>query len=111
MVLLRGSKIAQSFWLRIFDAQRAQRLANRRRMMAEIVHHRHAAGDAAHFHAALDAFERVERGLDLVVLQAAMLGAGDHGQRVAHVQFAHQVQVKLEAGDFELASPSGRSGC
>ena len=82
--------------------QRAQRLANRGRMMAEVVHHRHAAGDAAHFHAALDAFEGVERGLDLLVLQAAMLGAGDHRQRVAHVEFAHQVQVELEAGNLEL---------
>ena len=29
-----------------------------------------------------------KRGLDLVVLQPAMFGAGDHGQGVAHVQFA-----------------------
>ena len=31
-----------------------------------------------------------------------MLGAGDDRQGVAHVQFAHQVGVELEAGDLEL---------
>ena len=71
-------------------------------MMAEVVHHRHAAGDAAHFHAALDAFEGVEGGLDLLVLEAAMLGARDDRQRVAHVEFADEVQVELEAGNLEL---------
>ena len=71
-------------------------------MMAEIVNHRHAARDAAHFHPALDALERVERGLDLLVLQPAMFRRADDRQRVAHVQFADQVQVKLEAGNFKL---------
>ena len=56
-------------------------------------------------------FERVEGGLDLLVLQPAMFGAGNHRQRVAHVQLADQVQVELEAGNLELAWPSGRSGC
>ena len=32
----------------------------------------------------------------------AMFGAGDDGQRVADVQFADQVQVKFEAGNFKL---------
>ena len=71
-------------------------------MMAEVVHHRHAARDAAHFHPALDALERVERGLDLLVFQPAMLGARDHRQRVPHVEFADQVQVEFEARDFKL---------
>ena len=35
-----------------------------------------------------------------------MLGAGDDGQRVAHVEFADEVGVELEAGDLEL----GRRG-
>ena len=76
------------------DAQRAQRLADGRRMMAEIVHHRHAAADAAHFHAPLDALERVERRLDLLVLQAAMLRSRHHGQRVADIQFADQIEMR-----------------
>ena len=88
--------------VRVAQAQRAQRLADGGRMMAEIVHHRHAAGDAAHFHAALDALERVEGGLNLLVGQAAMLGAGDDGQGVAHVEFADQVEMELEAGNFKL---------
>ena len=92
VVLVRGSKMAQTFCVRILDAQRAQGLANRGGMMAEVVHHRHAAGNAAHFHAALDALEGVEGGLDLVVLEAAMLGAGDDRQRVAHVEFADEVE-------------------
>ena len=71
-------------------------------MMAEVIHDRHAAGDAADFHAALDAFEGVEGGLDLVVLEAAMFGARDDRQRVAHVEFAHEVGVELEAGNLEL---------
>ena len=73
------------FFARIFQAQRLQRLADGRWMMAEIVDHRHAARDAAHFHPPPDALERVEGRLDLLVLQPAMLGAGDHRQRVAGV--------------------------
>jgi len=46
-------------------------------MVAEIVNQRHATRDAAHFHPPLDAFERVERALDLLVLQAAMFRARD----------------------------------
>ena len=72
-------------------------------MMAKIVHHRHAPGDAAHFHAALDAFESVEAGLNLLVGQAAMLGAGHHRQGVAHVEFPHQVEMKLEARNLKFA--------
>ena len=71
-------------------------------MVAEVVHHRHAARDAAHFHPPFDAFEGVERGLDLMVFQPAMLGAGDDRQRVAHVEFAHQVQVEFEAGNLKF---------
>src|ERR1035438_1086736 len=73
-------------------------------MMAEVVHHRHPAGDASDFHAALDAFEGVEGGLNLVVLEAAMLGAGDDRQRVPHVELAHEVRVELKAGNLELGS-------
>jgi hypothetical protein len=72
-------------------------------MMAEIVHHRHPAGDAAHFHAALDAFEGVEGGLNLFVGQAAMFGAGDHRQGVAHVDLPHQVEMEFEARNLKLA--------
>ena len=85
-----------------------KRLADGRRMMAEIVNQRHAARDAAHFHASLDALERVERGLNLFVRQAAMFRARDNRQRVADIQFADEIQMKLEAWDFKLASPSGR---
>ena len=56
-----------NFLVWVFQPQRFQRLANRRWVMAKVVHHGHAAHDAAHFHAALDAFERVERGLNLLV--------------------------------------------
>jgi hypothetical protein len=39
-----------------------------------------------------------ERRLDLLVLQAAMLGAGDDRQCVAHIQFTDEVQVNLKLG-------------
>ena len=82
--------------------QRAQGLADGRRMMAEIVYHRDAAGHAAHFHPPPHAFEGVEAGLDLFVGQPAMLGGGDDGQRVAHIELAHHVEMELEAGDFKF---------
>src|SRR5262249_2969355 len=41
-------------------------------------------------------------GLDLMVLQSAMLGASNHRQGIADIKFAHQVCVELETGDFEL---------
>ena len=71
-------------------------------MVAEVVHHGHAARDAAHFHPPFDALEGVERGLDLMIFQSAMLGAGDDRQGIAHVEFANQVQVKFETGNFKL---------
>src|SRR6185295_16144916 len=88
--------------LRIRDPQRPQCLANRRRMMSEIVDDRHAAGDAAHFHPAFDALEGIERGLNLFVGKTAMLGAADDRERVPYVEFAHEVQMKLEAGNLKL---------
>ena len=42
--------------------------------------------------------------MDLVVLEPAMLGASDDRQRVAHVQFADQVRMELEAGNFKFGS-------
>ena len=59
------------FFTRIFQAQGLQRLANRRRVMAEIINHRDPTGHTFDFHAPLDAFERVERRLDLLVGKAA----------------------------------------
>jgi len=67
-------------------------------MMSEIVHYSHTATHAAHFHAALDAFESVERRLNLGVLQAAVLGAADHGQRIANIQFTKEIQSNLKLG-------------
>jgi hypothetical protein len=69
--------------------------------MAKIVNHRHAARDAFDFHAAFNSFERVERALDLFVRQPAMFRRADDGERVANVQFANQIQMKLEAGNFK----------
>ena len=71
-------------------------------MMAEIVNHRHAARDAAHFHPPLDALERVERGLDLFVGKPAMFRRRDDGERVADVQFADKIQMKFEAGNLKF---------
>ena len=48
-----------------------------------------------------DALESVKCGLYLVILQAAVLSAGDYGQRVSDVQLAHQVRVEFETGRFE----------
>src|SRR5581483_6712218 len=70
------------------DAQRAQGLANGGGMMPEIIHDRHPAADTSDFHAPFDALESVEGGLDLVVLKPAMARAGNHGERVAHIEFA-----------------------
>ena len=64
-------------------------------MMAEIINHGNAAGHAANFHAAFDALEGVERGLNLLILQPAMFGAGDDRERIAHVQFAHQIRCEI----------------
>ena len=72
-------------------------------MMAEIVNHRHAADDAADFHATLDAFERIERGLNLFVGKPAMFRRADDGERVAHVQFADEIQMKFETGNFKFS--------
>src|SRR5579883_308653 len=71
-------------------------------MVSEVVHHRHASGDAPNFHAALDSFEGLESRLNLVILQTAMFCAGHDGQGIAHVQFTHKIRVKLEAGDLKL---------
>ena len=102
VVLLRGSKTAQRRCVGVAPAQRAQGFADGGGMMAKIVHHRDAAGHAAHFHAPPHAFEGVEGGLDLFVGQSAMLGGGDDGQGVAHVELAHQIEMEFEAGDFKL---------
>src|SRR5690349_2272925 len=72
--------------------------------MAEIVDDGDAARDAAHFHATFDAFKGVERRLDLVILESAMFSTSDHGQGIAHVEFANEVRVKFETGDFKLSS-------
>ena len=63
------------------------------RVMAKIIHHRYSARNTTHFHPALDAFEGVECGLDLLVFQAAVFRAGNDSQRVPHIQFANQVQM------------------
>src|SRR5665213_565213 len=60
------------------------------------------ASNAANFHAAFDAFESVEAGLDLFVGESAMLGAGRHRQRVAHIQFADHIEMKFETGNFKF---------
>ncbi len=88
--------------LGILYAQRSQGFPNCGRVMAEIVEHRTPSSNPAYFHAPLDSFERIERGLDLVVLQSAMFGTGHNRQRVAHIQFPKKGGVKLEARDFEL---------
>ena len=96
-----GLEDGPDFFRGIFDAQGLEGLADGGGVMAEIVHNGDAAGDALDFHATFDAFEGVEGGLDLLVFQAAMLGAGDDGKGVADVEFADQVQMELEAGDFK----------
>jgi len=90
------------FLLRIFDAQGAQGLADSSGVVAEIVEDGDAAGDAADFHAAFDAFESVKGGLDLMVLEAAMFGASNDGEGVANVEFANEVDVEFETRDFEF---------
>ncbi len=86
-----------------FQAQRTQGLANGRGVMAEIIDDGNAAGDAADFHAALDALEGAEGTLNLAVLEAAMFRGGDDGQRVAHVEFADHVEMELRRWNLELA--------
>src|SRR5688500_941048 len=72
--------------------------------MPEIVDDRDAAADAAHFHAALDPAKRVEGRLDLVIFDPAMFGATHHCERIADIQFADEVEMKLEAWDLEFGS-------
>src|SRR6478736_4056358 len=71
-------------------------------MMTKIVHDRDTARNPPHFHPAADAFESVKCGLDLLVLQPAMFSAGDNGQSIADIQFAEQVDMELETGNFEF---------
>jgi len=66
--------------------------------MAEVIDDGDAARDAAHFHAALDALESAEGALNLAVLQPAVFRGGDDGERVAHVEFAHHVDVEFAEG-------------
>src|SRR5438874_1359838 len=52
-----GLKHRPYFLTRKLDAQRAQRLADSRGMMSEVIHHNDPAADPPHFHAAFDALE------------------------------------------------------
>ncbi len=40
--------------------------------------------------------------LDLLVFQPAMLRGADDRERIADIQLADQIEVKLEAGNFKL---------
>jgi hypothetical protein len=97
-----GFKNGPDFFPRIPDTQRAQGLPDRGGMVAEIINHRHAPGDAFYFHAPLDTLEGVKGGLNLLVREPAMFRRADHRQSVPHVQLTHQIQVKFEAGNFEF---------
>ena len=66
--------------------------------MAEIVIY--VTPPARILHPPPDALERVD--WICLVLQPAMLGAGDHRQRVADVQFADEIEMKFETGNFKL---------
>ena len=89
------------FFFCVTQAQRLERLANGRGMMAKIINHRHAARDALHFQPALDALEGVESTLDLFVRQTAVFRRADDGERVADIQLTDHVQVELEAGNLK----------
>src|SRR5207244_7979203 len=88
--------------LRVFDSQSSQSFPDGRGVMTKIVEDRDTAGYSAHLHPPFNALESVEGGLNLLIFQSAMFGAGDYRQGVAHVQFTYQINVKLEAGDLEL---------
>src|ERR1700685_2701082 len=62
----------------------------------------HATRDAAHLHATFNAFERVERGLDLFVRKPAVFRGRDDSQRVSHIQFADKIQMKLKTRNFKF---------
>ena len=96
-----GFEDGPDFFRGVFNAQGLEGLADGGGVMAEVVHDGNAAGDAFDFHAAFDALEGVEGGLDLLVFQAAMLGAGDDSEGVADVEFADEIQVKFKTGDFK----------
>jgi hypothetical protein len=101
-----GLKNGADFFAGVLDAQGAEGLADGGGMMAEIINHGDAAGDAFDFHPALDALEGIEGTLDLLVGETAVLGDADDGEGVADIQLADEVQMKLEAGDFKF----GRGG-
>src|SRR5690349_8975495 len=71
--------------------------------MAEVIHHRHTARDALHFHAALDAAEGAEGVLNLLVLESAVLGRANNGERIAHIQFTDEIDLKFETRNLERA--------
>src|ERR1041385_5340809 len=87
---------------RVFDAQGTQCFANSCGMMSKIIDDRDAPRNASHLHAAFNAFEAVKSRLNLVVFEAAMLGASDYGEGVTDVQFSQKIGMKLKTGDFKF---------
>src|SRR5436190_4516256 len=71
-------------------------------MMTKVVDDGDAAGDAFDLHPLLDAAERFECILNLLVFESDVLRGGDDCERVAHVQLADHVDVKLKTRNLEL---------
>src|SRR5579862_952067 len=88
--------------MRVLEAQGGQSFTDGRGMMAKIVNDRNAPRNPPNFHAALNAFEGAESGLDLVVFEPTVFGAGHHGQSVAHIEFTQEIGMELEAGNLKL---------
>jgi len=101
-VFERGSKMAQIFSCGYFSRRAFQRLPNRRWMVAEIVYQRHATGNAAHFHPAFDPLNVSNADWICWFFNPQCLAQAMTASRVPHVEFADQVQVKLEARNLKL---------
>lgn len=84
------------------DAQGAQGFPDGGGMMTEIVDDRDAAGVPPDVHAACDALEQVEGGLDDGIGKAAMPGTGDDGEGVADVEFTDEGDAEADISQLEL---------
>ena len=108
MVLERGSSTAMMRALPTRARKPAQRGLDGRRMMREIIVHRHAIDHAAYLHAALDAAKRIQRLRGTLRLHAGVLRGGDCRQRIHDIVFADQFPRHL--GDRAALENAPRSG-
>src|SRR5712692_2647826 len=79
----------------VFQPQRRERFAHRRRMMGEIVNDGDAVNFSANLATAADALESRQRPGDGVALNSPRVSGNDYRQAVPHIEIADQGRLKL----------------